>query len=293
VRGLDADPCTAADDPGRREHGAAGRRGAVLPSGRAVARRLEGRRPPSRRGPGPGRDQQGLRADRPQAPLISCPGRHQPTHEYRAFRFPEPPGSRVPVRRLSAPVPSLGAVPAPPARPTSTPAPGGKMTAGDHVLTGPEARDERERIRELLLSGRPDLSRRLQTGPSGALLIPLPAGGGIEIGRMRRRGRARWVVVARRGGRARGREPATRAAPVGWPGHDGPARPGPAARPPSPQWRRRPWRPWRATTTPRPRSRSVSGPPVSVDVMSEISSFASRHLATVIDRPEREVYDYI
>ncbi|HJB11991.1 MAG TPA: SRPBCC family protein [Candidatus Brachybacterium merdavium] len=27
--------------------------------------------------------------------------------------------------------------------------------------------------------------------------------------------------------------------------------------------------------------------------MSEISSFASRHLATVIDRPEREVYDYI
>src|SRR5699024_2442080 len=241
VRGLDADPCTAADDPGRREHGAAGRRGAVLPSGRAVARRLEGRRPPSRRGPGPGRDQQGLRADRPQAPLISCPGRHQPTHEYRAFRSPEPPGSRVPVRRLSAPVPSLGTVLAPPARPTSTPAPGGKMTACDHVLTGPEARDERERIRELLLSGRPDLSRRLQTGPSGALLIPLPAGGGIEIGR----------------------------------------------------WRRRAWRPWRATTTPRRRSRSVPGPPVSVDVMSEISSFASRHLATVIDRPEREVYDYI
>lgn len=86
------------------------------------------------------------------------------------------------------------------------------MTACDHVLTGPEARDERERIRELLLSGRPDLSRRLQTGPSGALLIPLPAGGGIEIGRMRRRGRARWVVVARRGGRTRVREPATLAA---------------------------------------------------------------------------------
>src|SRR5690625_7454218 len=77
------------------------------------------------------------------------------------------------------------------------------MPACDLVLTGPEARDERERIRELLLSGRPDLSRRLQTGPSGALLIPLPAEGGIEIGRMRRRGRARWVVVARRGGRTR------------------------------------------------------------------------------------------
>src|SRR5699024_8446717 len=72
--------------------------------------------------------------------------------------------------------------------------------------------DERERIRELLLSGRPDLSRRLQTGPSGALLIPLPAGGGIEIGRMRRRGRARSVVVARRGGRTRVRAPATLAA---------------------------------------------------------------------------------
>src|SRR5690625_1966817 len=27
--------------------------------------------------------------------------------------------------------------------------------------------------------------------------------------------------------------------------------------------------------------------------MSETSSFASRHLATVIDRPEREVYDYV
>src|SRR5690625_3685928 len=83
------------------------------------------------------------------------------------------------------------------------------MPACDLVLTGPEARDERERIRELLLSGRPDLSRRLQTGPSGALLIPLPGGGGIEIGRMRRRGRARWVVVAREGDRTRVREPAT------------------------------------------------------------------------------------
>src|SRR5699024_4287243 len=95
-----------------------------------------------------------------------------------------------PVRRLSAPVPSLGTVPAPPARPTSTPAPGGKMTACDHVLTGPEARDERERIRELLLSGRPDLSRRLQTGPSRALLIPPPGGGGSPTGRTGRRGPA-------------------------------------------------------------------------------------------------------
>src|SRR5690625_6716155 len=86
------------------------------------------------------------------------------------------------------------------------------MPACDLVLTGPEARDERERIRELLLSGRPDLSRRLQTGPSGALLNPLPAGGGIEIGRMRRRGRPRWVDEAGRRGRTRVRDPATLAA---------------------------------------------------------------------------------
>ena len=86
------------------------------------------------------------------------------------------------------------------------------MTASDHSPAGPEAHGERERIRALLLSGRPDLSRRLQTGPSGALLIPLPGAGGIEIGRMRRRGRARWVVVAREGDRTRVREPATVAA---------------------------------------------------------------------------------
>lgn len=86
------------------------------------------------------------------------------------------------------------------------------MTASDHVLAGPQAHEERDRIRALLLSGRPDLSRRLQTGPSGALLIPFPGGGGIEIGRMRRRGRPRWVVVAREGDRTRVREPATVAA---------------------------------------------------------------------------------
>jgi hypothetical protein len=60
---------------------------------------------------------------------------------------------------------------------------------------GPTVRDERELIRALLLAGRPDLATRLQDGSSGALLIPLSTGRGIEIGRMRRRGRARWVVA--------------------------------------------------------------------------------------------------
>lgn len=88
------------------------------------------------------------------------------------------------------------------------------MTAPDHALADsgvPGLRGERDRIHALLLADRPELSRRLQTGPSGALLIPIP-GGGIEIGRMRRRGRTRWVVVAREGDRTRIREPATVAA---------------------------------------------------------------------------------
>lgn len=89
------------------------------------------------------------------------------------------------------------------------------MTARHDVLGPPEVRDERDHIRALLLAGRPDLSRRLHTGPSGALLIPLPGGGGIEIGRMRRRGRSRWVVVAPDGDRALIREPATLAAVAG------------------------------------------------------------------------------
>lgn len=83
------------------------------------------------------------------------------------------------------------------------------MTAPDHDLAGPALRGERDRIRALLLADRPDLSRHLQTGPSGALLIALPGGDGIEIGRLRRRGRARWVVVARDGDSTLIREPAT------------------------------------------------------------------------------------
>lgn len=70
-------------------------------------------------------------------------------------------------------------------------------------------RSEREQIRALLLERRPDLARRLQDGPSGALLIPLPGGRAVEIGQMRRRGRARWVVVAPSADGARLREPAT------------------------------------------------------------------------------------
>lgn len=70
-------------------------------------------------------------------------------------------------------------------------------------------RAERERIRALLLAQRPELEARLIVGPSGALLIPLRAGGSVEIGRMRRRGAPRWVVVAPVADGAIVREPAT------------------------------------------------------------------------------------
>lgn len=65
-----------------------------------------------------------------------------------------------------------------------------------HPSSGGTALHEREQIRALLLEQRPDLEQRMLVGPSGALVIPLHAGGSIEIGRMRRRGRARWVVVS-------------------------------------------------------------------------------------------------
>jgi hypothetical protein len=78
-----------------------------------------------------------------------------------------------------------------------------------HPSTGGTAQDEREQIRALLLERRPDLARHLQVGPSGALLLPTAAGRGIEIGRMRRRGRARWVVVVPEADGARLREPTT------------------------------------------------------------------------------------
>lgn len=81
--------------------------------------------------------------------------------------------------------------------------------------TGPVSpQAERERIRTLLLESRPDLHRRLQVSPSGALLIPLSPGRSIEIGRMRRRGAARWVVAAPAADGAHLHEPPTLAAVV-------------------------------------------------------------------------------
>ena len=72
---------------------------------------------------------------------------------------------------------------------------------------GSPALDERETIRALLLQRRPALAGRMQLGPSGALEIPLPTGRSIEVGRMRRRGRPRWVVVTPSADGARLREP--------------------------------------------------------------------------------------
>ncbi len=83
-----------------------------------------------------------------------------------------------------------------------------------HPAAGGTARAERETIRALLLARRPDLDRRLSVGPSGALLIPLTTGRSIEIGRMRRRGSARWVVVTPTADGAALREPRTLGAVV-------------------------------------------------------------------------------
>ena len=77
------------------------------------------------------------------------------------------------------------------------------------AASAPRVRDEREHLRALLLEHRPTLAGRLVVGPSGALVIPLTGGASIEIGRMRRRGAPRWVVVAPTGDSARVREPAT------------------------------------------------------------------------------------
>ncbi len=65
------------------------------------------------------------------------------------------------------------------------------------------AHQQCESIRAGLVAARPELAHRIEEGPSGALLIPLPAGRSIEIGRMRRRGNTRWVVVRSEAGRAR------------------------------------------------------------------------------------------
>lgn len=58
-----------------------------------------------------------------------------------------------------------------------------------------EAAVDRERIRSRLLRRRPSLRHRLLIGPSGALTIPVSGDRAIEIGRMRRSGVPRWVVV--------------------------------------------------------------------------------------------------
>lgn len=83
------------------------------------------------------------------------------------------------------------------------------MTAHHDVLDRTDVRTQRDHIRSLLLAGRPDLSKRLEVGPRGALMIPLPGRGSIEIGRMRRRGNPRWVVVSPDGDRVEIREPST------------------------------------------------------------------------------------
>lgn len=57
---------------------------------------------------------------------------------------------------------------------------------------------QRDAILRLLLARHPALQRRLREGASGALSIDLPGGRTIEIGRMRRRGEVRWVVVSPR-----------------------------------------------------------------------------------------------
>ncbi|GEM_PF-3597607 len=64
-----------------------------------------------------------------------------------------------------------------------------------HESRGEDAAVDRERIRRRLLRRRPSLRHRLFTGPSGALTIPVSGARAIEIGRMRRSGVPRWVVV--------------------------------------------------------------------------------------------------
>lgn len=64
-----------------------------------------------------------------------------------------------------------------------------------HDTRASEALGEREHIRRTLLRLRPSLSARLHEGPRGALTVPVGAGRSIEVGRMRRLGHPRWVVI--------------------------------------------------------------------------------------------------
>lgn len=54
---------------------------------------------------------------------------------------------------------------------------------------------ERDRILALLRRHHPELAARTVAGPSGSLLVSRPDGSIVEIGRLPRGGRSRWVVV--------------------------------------------------------------------------------------------------
>lgn len=71
---------------------------------------------------------------------------------------------------------------------------------------------ERQQIYAHIVEQRPDLARRIQFGPSGALVVAVGPGRSVEVGRMRRRGRARWVVVSPAADRAQVREPVSTSA---------------------------------------------------------------------------------
>lgn len=85
-------------------------------------------------------------------------------------------------------------------RPTTIAAPAGRHRPG-HPLV------EREAVRRGILARRPALEARLHDGPSGSLVIPVPGGRGIEIGRLPYAGGARWVVVVPAGDGVRVRVP--------------------------------------------------------------------------------------
>ncbi|MCS6712523.1 hypothetical protein JSY14_11040 [Brachybacterium sp. EF45031] len=61
-----------------------------------------------------------------------------------------------------------------------------------------DAEHQAQQVAAALQRLRPDLARTVQRGVGGSLLLPLPGGRGVEIGRLRHHGRLRWVVVAPR-----------------------------------------------------------------------------------------------
>lgn len=68
---------------------------------------------------------------------------------------------------------------------------------------------ERQQIHAQILRRRPAVEGRIHLGPSGALVVAVGAGQCVEIGRMRRRGKARWVVVSPAADRVQVREAGT------------------------------------------------------------------------------------